>query len=165
MGLPLNRYQKYVPLTPRERLDRYCKFEGYARRVADLLRLGADGVGCRKDVVFDIIERVEKRRVYFHIFHGIMMSEQNEVAHYCFWILKLSPLFDKKNPNRHINARLAVFLFLRMLKQVGRVRKHPVSFDVRFVRNLMYAFVYRDLSKEAIMSIAEAFLTGAAGGI
>jgi len=164
LSLTLSQYPKYVPLTPIERYGKYYKFESHVRQVVEYLHLNVDEIECRKDVIFDIIERVEMRRVYFRVFHGIIMSEQNEISHYCFWILKLAPLVNKNNPNQHINARLAVFLFLKMLKQVGRVRRQLVSFNNRFVRNLMYAFVYRDLSKEAIMAIADALLTGAAGG-
>jgi hypothetical protein len=160
LSLQLGKYQKYVVLAPEERYGKYYKFEGHVKKLIGWLNIDVGDVLCRKNVIFDIIERVEKRRVYFHVFHDIIMSEQNEISHYCFWILKLAPLVNKKNPDQHINARLAIFLFLNMLKKVGNARGRPVSFNKKFVQNLMYAFVYRDLSKEAIMAIADALLTG-----
>ena len=46
------------------------------------------------DCVLNIIDLVERRRVYFHVFHGINMSEWNEAALYCFWIAKLQPFIE-----------------------------------------------------------------------
>ncbi|MCL1967626.1 MAG: hypothetical protein FWF67_07055, partial [Fibromonadales bacterium] len=45
-----------------------------------------------------LIGRVEKRKIYFHIFHRLKMDELNEAAFYCFWILKLQP-FKHRNEN------------------------------------------------------------------
>jgi hypothetical protein len=122
------------------------------------LRINVSDIECRKDVIFDIIERVAMRRVYFYVFHNKKMSEQNAIAHYCFWILKLAPLFNKQCPNQHINTLLAIFLFVNMLKRVGRAKNKSVVFNHKFVQNIAYAFVYRDVSKEAIMAIADALL-------
>ena len=166
MSLPLGHYTRYVPLTPQERYATYHDiFEVHIRKLAGWLKINDNDILCCKDVIFDIIERVAKRRVYFCVFHeGLIMSEQNEISHYCFWILKLAPLVNKKNPDQHINAFLAIFLFLNVLKRVGMARGLQVSFNTGFLRHLTYAFVYRDLSKEAIMAIADALLTGAGGG-
>lgn len=42
----------------------------------------------------DIIVRVHKRKHYFKIFHNEMItSEYKETALYCYWILKLRPLW------------------------------------------------------------------------
>jgi hypothetical protein len=49
------------------------------------------------EVLFEVIERVEKRRVYFHIFYdGCNMGEINEVSLLCFWILKRQSCFWRK---------------------------------------------------------------------
>jgi hypothetical protein len=44
-----------------------------------------------QEALYEIILRVEMRRVYFHIYHPIEMGELNEGALICFWILKLMP--------------------------------------------------------------------------
>jgi hypothetical protein len=153
----MGQYAKYVPLTSIEKYDRLRKINDV---FSDFVKItGARAVSCRKDVLLEIIERVEKRNVYFHIFHDIVMSEQNEAALYCFWILKLSPFFDGANPNSHINALFAAFLFLRMVGRVGRRKGRVITVDRKYVQNLFYAFWYRDISKEAIMLAAETLLT------
>ncbi len=70
------------------------------------------------ECVIDIIDLVEKRRVYFHIFHGIEMSEWNEAALYCFWILKLQPFYEIPQKGRVNNQALSYqTLFAEYLHQ------------------------------------------------
>lgn len=163
MSLPLGGYPLYVPLTPAERYERFYEITGRLREYAD--KAGTFNYAdllCREKVLFDIIERVEKRRVYFRVFHGITISEQNETSLYCFWIAKLAPFVDRKNPDHPVNALFASFLFLRMIDEICYKTRRPVAIDRQYAENLVYAFIYRDLSKEAIMAMAEAMLIGAA---
>lgn len=77
---------------------------------------------------------------------------------YCFWILKLAPFVDAKSPDNPINIKFALFLLLRMVRNCRhRCGKPPVT-SSHYIKNLAYSFKYRDLSKEAIMSIAESLL-------
>jgi hypothetical protein len=112
----------------------------------------------RDGVLIDIVERVEKRRVYFRVFHNIVMSERNEISLYCFWILKLAPFFNPQDPNDYVNVRFASFLFLRMVSRVGRKAQSRKSISREYVQNLYYAFLYQDISKEAIMLAADTLL-------
>jgi hypothetical protein len=86
------------------------------------------------------------------------MSEQNIISHYCFWILKLAPLFNKQKPDQRINALFAAFLFISMLKRVGNAKKKTITINSNFMQNITYAFTYRDISKEAMMAVADALL-------
>ena len=113
---------------------------------------------CDKEVIKDIITRVEKRRVYFYIFHnGTKMGEINEVALICFWIIKLMPFKHKKIPNSNLNIKIAYNFFIRMLSFANGENK-KIDLSAMTNRNLLYAFKYRDLSKEAIMAIAESLI-------
>jgi len=162
LSLPLGKYPRYVPLTPAAAHGRYRKLDALLRLFTrHAAGFGYDDVTCHRKVLFDIIDRVEKRRVYFRVFHGITMSEQNETALYCFWIAKRAPFVNRKDPDHRINAYFAAFLFLRMLRVVGIKTRRPVSVDGKYVENLVYALLYRDLSKEAIMAMADALMTGA----
>jgi hypothetical protein len=137
---------------------------GFFREFVESFGLDYDDMSFGDSVLLDIIERVEKRRVYFHIFHGLVMSERNEVALYCFWILKLAPFFSRKVPNKPVNAMFAMFFFLKSLGGICNKMcpRRAIKIDGKYAKNLIYAFRYRDLSKESIMAIAETLLTGAA---
>jgi len=58
----------------------------------------------------------------------------------------------------HLNATFAVYLFLSMLTRVNGAKGRSTVFTREYVDNLRYAFLYRDISKEAIMLAADTFL-------
>jgi hypothetical protein len=53
-------------------LDKACRIKVLVDEFAHIS--GCGGMLCRDRVMIDIIERVEKRRVYFHVFHGITID-------------------------------------------------------------------------------------------
>jgi len=110
--------------------------------------------------IMDIIDLVERRRVYFHVFHKVDMSEWNEIALYCFWIVKLQPFFAIPLPNakelqaNEINARIAARIFMNAVKKI-RKSKGKRNLEQFGLGNLIHALRYRDISKEALMAIFE----------
>jgi len=68
-----------------------------------------------QEALYEIITRVEMRRVYFHIYHPIEMGELNEGALICFWILKLIPFKHDTISTGLLNAKIAQILFIKML--------------------------------------------------
>jgi len=112
-----------------------------------------------EDCVIEIIERVEKRRIYFHIFHnGMKLGELNEFALYCYWILKLTPFRCQSIQNNELNAKIALKLFLNAVRTIAIERKSHVNLKTEIIQELYYSFRYRDLSKEAIMNLAESLI-------
>ncbi|MCL2802279.1 MAG: hypothetical protein FWD28_11045 [Treponema sp.] len=111
-----------------------------------------------QEALYEIITRVEMRRVYFHIYHPIEMGELNEGALICFWILKLIPFKHDSISTGLLNAKIAQTLFIKMLIYVAAKTNRKVNLNTELLRNTFYAFRYRDLSKEAIMALAEGLL-------
>jgi hypothetical protein len=121
---------------------------------------------------YEIFNRIEKRRVYFHIYHkGMKMGEVYEGALLCFWILKLMPFRTTKDiPNSLFNTRIAFIVFMNMLYYVSNKKNQKIEKEGKTrprtrvnIRNkqmddILYAFQYRDLSKEAIMAMADSHL-------
>jgi hypothetical protein len=100
---------------------------------------------------------VEKRKIYFHVFHRLKMDELNETAFYCFWILKLQPFRyrDECFDTNKLNAEIAAYLLLQAaFKHVKGRSDLTVGITLETLQNLLYAFRYHDLSKEAIMALA-----------
>jgi len=114
-----------------------------------------------QETLYEILTRVEKRRVYFHVYHnGLKMGERNEGALICFWILKLMPFKHNTIPNSLLNTKIAFSFFLNMLyyEAANAKVKRKVNVKSDLFNNILYAFMYRDLSKEAIMALAESLL-------
>jgi len=110
-----------------------------------------------------IIDLVERRRVYFHVFHGLEMSEWNEAALYCFWIAKLQPFSDVPPPNvkprqaNEVNAAIAVRLLCRVANNIRSARGKGKMENLN-ISNLIHSFRYRDISKESVMSLLEVMI-------
>jgi len=139
----------------------YKDFVMNVNRTLDLLQI------VRKDVyvvspayinapVKILIGRVEKRKIYFHVFHKLKMDELNEAALYCFWILKLQPFKhrDENYDNHNLNVRIALFFLLQVACKYAKQENYTVGITSKGINNLYYAFGYHDLSKEAIMALA-----------
>jgi hypothetical protein len=113
-----------------------------------------------EDCILNIIDLVERRRVYFHVFHGINMSEWNEAALYCFWIAKLQPFAEilplnaKARQINEVNAMIAVRLLCRIVNSMRRINGKSKLGQLN-LGNLIHSFRYRNMSKEAVMVLFE----------
>jgi hypothetical protein len=123
-----------------------------------------DRLAVSNECIIDIIDMVEKRRVYFHIFHGIEMSEWNEAALYCFWILKLQPFSEVSRNNiparqsNEVNASIAIRLMRLAIVRIKEDTKSKKLNKGNIFSNIKHAFRYRDMSKEAVMALFECML-------
>jgi len=122
----------------------------------------------------EVIDMVERRRVYFHVFHinedgsPMEMGELNEACLHCFWILRRYPFFDVFHPERDVNLILASEVFkygvsytairLRKLGGTEKPNLHPHDPNHRVEKHLEHAFKFRDLSKESLMALAESLI-------
>jgi len=111
-----------------------------------------------------ILDMLQRRRVYFWVFHCLALGELNEACLICFWILKLNPFFDPNNPHRNLNLDLALNVFLDGIRYTVSKnnekfkQKLAANFDDNIVEHLKHAFAVRDISKEAIMALAESLI-------
>jgi len=114
-------------------------------------------IGVNKKSLIEIVDMVERRRVYLHVFHRIEMSEYNEFSLYCFWILKCQPFFPNFGHNgvtSEINATLAYRLLINCVRAI-RKEKGKVNPVCPKQKLMIHAFRYQDISKEAIMLLME----------
>jgi len=168
MANALDTYKKYVGLSHQE-------IGVIAKRLIDLFKsyikeakIGDHDMLCSSDSICDVIDRVDKRKVYFRVFYEKVkegMSERNEAALYCFWILKLAPFFDGTCPNTEVNINFAAWLLLASVKySCNKNGIATVSLPDNYVNDLKYAFRFRDISKESIMALAETMYEVLVGG-
>ena len=65
-----------------------AKMSNYLNNISYIIQFDYRKIDTSMDII-EIIERIEKRRIYFHIYYnGCKMGELNEGALMCFWILK-----------------------------------------------------------------------------
>ncbi|MDE6961794.1 MAG: hypothetical protein K2P27_13210 [Lachnospiraceae bacterium] len=108
----------------------------------------------------DIIVRVHKRKHYFKVFHdGMITSEYKETALYCYWILKLRPLWidpDLEGSER-INEKFALHLYISLLKQYNKDFSEKDGINKLHIKELLYSFRFRDITKESMILMLEPY--------
>lgn len=114
-------------------------------------------------LINEIFIRVDKREDYYIIFHQeTYLSEVRKVALIAFWLLKFKPFLitseNGRDYNLNINCGFAAYIMLSAVSEdIEREYKGEKTFSVdrEYLRKLLYAFKYWDLSKEALMLLAE----------
>jgi len=135
------------------------KMANYLFNISDIIKIDHNKITTAMDVMYEIIERIEKRRIYFHIYYsGCKMGELNEGALMCFWILKLTPFNYSGISNNVLNAKIALCLFLNMIHYQVQKENKVLNITENIINDIYYAFRFRDLSKEAIMILAESLI-------
>jgi hypothetical protein len=116
-----------------------------------------------------VIDMVEKRKIYFHIFHSDIespMGELNELCLYVYWILKFRPFYYTIDPGNDISFNLSLMLFTQGLFYIIKKQKKKgvwtkdlnQIFTIDSFEHILHSFKFHDISKEAIMLLAEAML-------
>jgi hypothetical protein len=122
-------------------------------------KMGIWDIDCAKPAILQIFNRIEKRRVYFHIFYNdCVMGELNESALMCFWIIKLQPFFTNNIPANELNAKIALHLFSKTIFFVASKTGKQPHLTGKLLEDLYYSFRFRDISKEALMLLAESLV-------
>jgi len=114
--------------------------------------------------VVEIITRVDKRTVYYSFFHnGNKIHEMKRVGILVYWLLKFKPITitDDRviNGSLHVlerafefNEEFALSLIYSGLMNFGEMKTIPQK-DSAIHKNLLYAFKYRELSQDSIMTL------------
>ena len=135
-------------------------FEAYISVHEDIQMSDID---VNEPILGEILTRVDKRKDYFVIFHDETdMNEIKEAALLAYWILKFKPFSIKESRSElHvtyelINEAFAVFILYSAIKEESR-RCSKMEFGVTetYNKKIMYGFRYWDISKEALMLVAE----------
>jgi len=145
--------------------------EEFVREVANLDKLlldfcngsdiySYDLVKTNINTLRDIIVRVHKRKYYFKVFHDEMItSEYKETALYCYWFLKLRPLWiDSSNESSdRINEKFALHLYISLLKKYNEDFIEEDGINKLHIRELLYSFRFRDITKESMILMLEPY--------
>jgi hypothetical protein len=135
------------------------KMANYLHNISDIIKIDHKKIDTSMDILYEIIERIEKRRIYFHIYYnGCKMGELNEGALMCFWIIKFNPFHSSGIANNILNAKIALCLFMNMLHYHTQKENIRLGITDKMVNDIYYSFRFRDLSKEAIMILAESLI-------
>jgi len=157
-----NKIEEFPIFTPLDKTtihNMLVKTANYLHNISDIINIDYKKIDTSMDIMYEIIERIEKRRIYFHIYYnGCKMGELNEGALMCFWIIKLNPFHYDGISNNILNTKIALCLFLNVLHYHTQKENIKLNLTEKMINDIYYAFRFRDLSKEAIMILAESLI-------
>jgi hypothetical protein len=122
-------------------------------------------------LIYEIYRRIDQRADYYLYFHSdqekpMEMSQTKEIALMVFWILKYKPLslplfkanklFQDKNCT--INEFFVVYCLYSCAKEKSTRADIDVYFSPKKIDNLVYSFMHRDISKEAMILLVDSVL-------
>lgn len=150
---------RYVPLKQEIVFEKYERLKGMLKDYLETIEISEDDVCVNEYLVCHLLIRVDKRKEYFIIYHDeTYINEIKETALLAYWIIRFKPFTlvelngnDSKEKLR-INEGFAAFLILGAIKGV---KKKDFKISKEHQKKLMYALKYWDISKEAMMLIAE----------
>jgi hypothetical protein len=130
----------------------------------------SDSIAYSIPLICEIYRRIDQRRDYYSYFHTkseeMNMSQAKEVVLLAYWMLKYKPLsmaslnadelFERKNCT--INEYFAVFCIFALAKRCSPRKDIDDYFSPRNLDNLVYTFMHRDISKEAMICYVESLL-------
>jgi len=132
----------------------YGKIQEWLESYLKLHGIAIESVHADLRLIGNAIVRVLKRKDYYMVFHnGVKLSEVKEASLLAYWIVKYRPFtitsdVSDRNP-LNINEGFATFIILSSLPNV----KNTLSGE--YIKSFVYGLQYWDLSKEAMMLIAE----------
>ncbi len=153
--------EKYKLMTEQEFMEEVECLDNLLRDFCDASELYPyELVKTNINTLKDIIIRVHKRKHYFRVFHDEMItSEYKETALYCYWILKLRPLwidFSDASSER-INEKFALHLYITLLKKYNEEFSEEDGINKLHIRELLYSFRFRDITKESMILMLEPY--------
>lgn len=152
---------KYKRMSPEEYLKEVDDLDNLLKDFCKASQLyNYDDVKANLSALRDIICRVHKRKYYFRIFHNDMVnSEYKETALYCYWILKLRPLWIEPSVKKSekINEKFALHLYVSLLKQYNEEFSEKDGISKAHIKELLYSFRFRDITKESMILMLEPY--------
>lgn len=127
-------------------------------------------VVCGADVL-EIIIRVDKRLLYFDIFHDMKINDEKKAALFAYWIKKLRPVkiidnrIKNKKTHANINEKLAVHHLLCVLAGKKKIKffdgKDGIELEDKneFLKELCYSFRFRNISIDSMLVLADSINT------
>ena len=117
-----------------------------------------------KKNLYEVLRRVDKRRVYYKVFHDLVkINEFKFVALQCYWINTLKPFMvvnDTSNIYNSPNELFSVYLIISMVRSVFEDVYPEEKFvypSPKRISDMVYNFKYCDLSREGTIAFVETF--------
>jgi len=166
----------YEEMSDEEMLQNHKQFKRLLANFNSLFKGFFDRCTYSIPLIYEIYKRIDQRADYYLYFHSdperpMKMSQTKEIALMVFWVLKYKPLSlpaDKANKLFHqknctINEYFAVYILFIYATEKSPRTDISSYFSKKNIDNIVYNFMHRDISKEAMIFYVNSLLNIAEG--
>lgn len=172
----LQRYVEYIDLKDEEFNVEYKYILDYWEaflKSNDSKLLTSEKYHIHNRNIFEIIRRVDKRKVYYKVFHKLnAINEYKRTALICYWIITLKPFYVYEEKSPLFNSPNELFALYLILATIRSAYGEIYKFDPDFAKinspefsypseermgDIVYNFKYTDISREAMINFVETF--------
>lgn len=113
-------------------------------------------------LLYEALDRVDKRIAYYWCYHGIEASERKVAALIAYWIVRFKPFVctDESRVDQKeyvcINERFALYIILSVVAAdagIQNIDQGMLNSD--YAKKLFYTFRYRNVSIDTIVTLCE----------
>lgn len=154
---------KYQPPSKEEKQQYFQNLVSIFEEYAEAAGIDMNSIEFDFKLMNEVNIRVDKRKDYYMIFHETNLNEVREAALTAFWILKFKPFLitDPRGEQceLNVNCGFAAYVILSAAREyISRKYGGDKTFsidDEGYLQRFKYSLKYWDLSKEALMMLAE----------
>ena len=161
----------YAKMPPEEMLQHLAKFDTLLAGFNSTFQGAFDGYTYSIPLISEIYKRIDQRADYYLYFHSdpekpMEMSQAKEIALMAFWILKYKPLslpankanalFYRKNCT--INEYFVAYCIASFATELSPRKDIDDYFSPKNNDIIVYNFMHRDISKEAMIFYVDSLL-------
>jgi len=149
----------FTPVDNRTLVQMGNKIITYLERLSGFLSIKTIDITKSNELLKDVIEHVEKRRIRHHIFrNGDAMDELSEGALLCYWVAKLHPFHHHKINSKLLNAKIALCLFTGVILYYCLQNSRVSRLSGNLINELYYSLKHEDISEDAIILLAKSLV-------
>ena len=160
----------YQDLPPTTMLNYINDFDYVLKRCCEFWELDYDAIEYTIPLIAQIYKRINQREDYYLYFHSKpddprKMSQSKHTALLAFWVLKYKPLsMPGINEDLYvkygtsINELFAIYIIQAFSVEVSPRKDIKDYFNQRTIENIVYNFMHRDFSKEAMIFYVNSLL-------
>jgi len=153
-------YANYIPPSFEKINGWIIAFKAAFNRVCDDLKIDSSQYIVDVKKMREVYERTDKRYLHYLMYYnGMQMDEIKRLAEIIFWSARLNAITQKSDSNVDESVRILTGIFTATI--IGICKRKGYVFgtlDDKAHDYLVYALQYRELSRDALVMLAEGLI-------
>ena len=160
-------YPDFISPPPKKILEWVNAFKAIYQRVCKVLNLDPKQYNINVEALYEVCIRTEKRYLHYLMYYdGMKMDEIKRLAEIIYWSMRLNLISCKTDDSDDTSVRILAKFFMFTL--AGVCNKEGYTFnnlDDKAHDYLIYSLKFRELSRDALVLLAEGLIAKSTASI